>query len=84
MYEKQLSLQGALQWLQNYATTTISQFLTDYKKLPTWGAEIDKDIAEYIDRIAGCVRGYDSWSYETMRYYGRNGLEVARTRRVNV
>lgn len=84
MHEYDLDLQGALYWLSGYATSTVSKFLSDRDNLPSWGAEVDKAIYEYFDRVARCVRGYDQWSYETKRYYGQNGFQVQKTRKISL
>jgi hypothetical protein len=84
MQEYHLNLQGALYWLSGYATKTISKFLSDRKNLPSWGPTVDKALNEYFDRVGRCVRGYDVWSYETRRYYGKNGLKIQKTRRITL
>ena len=82
MHEHSVDLQGAFYWLSGHASKTVSKFLNDRKNLPSWGSDIDKAVNEYIDRMARCVRGYDAWSYETNRYYGKNGLEVQKSRKI--
>ncbi|KAF4609589.1 hypothetical protein D9613_012270 [Agrocybe pediades] len=84
MHEYQLDLQGALYWLSGYATHTIANFLSNRRNLPSWGPVIDKAVEEFFDRVGRCVRGYDAWSYETKRYYGKNGLQVQKTRRITL
>ena len=82
MHEHSVDLQGAFYWLSGYGSKTVSRFLHDRHNLPSWGSDIDKAVNEYIDRMARCVRGYDAWSYETNRYYGKNGLEVQKSRKI--
>lgn len=85
MHEHSLGLQDALDWLDGYAKTTIAKFLADRADLPSFGsADTDAAVVEYIDRMARCVRGYDSWSYETVRYYGDRGLEVQQSRKITL
>ncbi|KAF9477263.1 terpenoid synthase [Pholiota conissans] len=84
MYEHQLDLQGALYWLASYSEKTIAKFLSDKNSLPSWGAEVDASVKEYVDRLGRCVRGYDAWSYETNRYYGNNGLNIRQTRKITL
>lgn len=84
MHEHVVDLQGALYWLSGYANKTISKFLKDKQNLPSWGEKTDKAVNEYIERMARCVRGYDAWSYETKRYYGTNGLQVQKLRRITL
>ncbi|PPQ85717.1 hypothetical protein CVT25_002468 [Psilocybe cyanescens] len=84
MKEYEVDLQAALYWLSGYATKTISKFLTDRRKLPSWGPEIDVAVHEFFERVGRCVRGYDAWSYETNRYYGKNGLKIQETKRITL
>ena len=58
--------------------------MVNTSSLPSWGEKIDRAIRVYIDRVAGCVRGYDAWSYETNRYYGDNGLKVQECRKITL
>ncbi|KAF9033606.1 isoprenoid synthase domain-containing protein [Panaeolus papilionaceus] len=81
MNEHKIDLQAALYWLSGYATRTVARFMSDRAKLPSYGPEVDAAISVFIDRMGRCVRGYDAWSYETDRYYGKNGLTVQKTRR---
>lgn len=82
MKEYRVDLQAALYWLSGYATKTISKFLTDKRKLPLWGPDVDVAVHEFFERVGRCVRGYDAWSYETNRYYGKSGLKIQETRKI--
>ena len=84
MEEYHLDLQQALHWLSGYASKTISNFLANSCALPSWGSKIDGAIKKYIDLVARCVRGYDTWSYETNRYYGDDGLRVQERRKITL
>jgi Delta6-protoilludene synthase len=84
MEEYHLDLQQALYWLSGYASKTISNFLANSRALPSWGEGIDRAVRVYIDLVARCVRGYDTWSYETNRYYGDNGLKVQERRNITL
>ncbi|KAF8159217.1 terpenoid synthase [Crassisporium funariophilum] len=84
MHEHHLGFQKALVWLSVYSTATIKKFFSAQERLPSWGTKIDDAVKEYINRVGRCVRGYDSWSYETQRYYGRNGLKIQKHRRITL
>ncbi|KAF9472372.1 terpenoid synthase [Pholiota conissans] len=81
MHQHALDFQGAVFWLSEYASTTISKFLADQKNMPSWGEQVDGGVEEYINRMARCVRGADACSYESKRYYGVKGAQVQKTRR---
>jgi hypothetical protein len=53
-----------------------------FKPSQLWGKKIDRAVMVYIDRVAWCVRGYDTWNYETNRYYGDDGLKVRECRHI--
>ncbi|KAF5327419.1 hypothetical protein D9619_004694 [Psilocybe cf. subviscida] len=85
MYEHSLGFQNALFWLDEHAKQTIAKFQADRAELPSFGSvEVDAAVVEYINRMGRCVRGYDSWSYETVRYYGDQGLEVQKSRKFSL
>ena len=84
MEEYRIDLQQALYWLSGYASKTISNFLANSRALPSWGERIDRAVRVYIDLVARCVRGYDTWSYETNRYYGGDGLIVQKQRKITL
>ena len=84
MKEYKIDLQQALYWLSGYSSSTISKFLANSRALPSWGDRIDGAVKVYIDLVARCVRGYDTWSYETNRYYGHDGLKVQERRMITL
>ncbi|KAF9556629.1 terpenoid synthase [Agrocybe pediades] len=84
MRDHNLDLQGAFDWLDEYANRVIQQFLSDIQRLPSWGPAIDSRVRDYVDGIGQWVRGNDDWSCEAKRYYGEAGMKVKETRRVNL
>jgi hypothetical protein len=84
MHEHSLKLQNVLYWLDEYAKITIVKFHKDRVNLPSFGPEVDAAVVEYINRTARCIRDYDSWSYETVRYYGNRGLEVQQSKKITL
>ena len=84
MEEYHIDLQQALYWLSGYASKTISNFLANSRARPSWGERIDGAVRVYIDLVARCVRGYDTWSFETNRYYGNDGFRVQERRKVTL
>jgi hypothetical protein len=84
MEEYHLDLQQALYWLSGYASKTIFNFLTSMHTLPSWGEKIDEAITIYIDRVVRCVRGNNSWHFDTKRYYGDDGSKVEEWRKMTL
>jgi hypothetical protein len=84
MHEDSLSSQDALEWIGRYHADHLQNFNALKAKLPSWGSEIDRDVATYIEGIAQGIRGIDSWSFETQRYFGKKAEEVRKTRLVTL
>ncbi|KAJ8497051.1 hypothetical protein ONZ51_g763 [Trametes cubensis] len=84
MKAKNLSLQGAADYVGEHWKTLIEQYLDAKRRLPSWGEEIDKDVAQYADAMEDWVIGSMDWSFETSRYFGDAGQEVKRTRVVHL
>lgn len=80
MAEHCLDVQGAIDWLEIYATGVHASFLDNIAKLPKWGGDIDRRVKLYTDGIAQWVRGNDDWTYESGRYFGAKGSEIKKTR----
>ncbi|KAF4609521.1 hypothetical protein D9613_012269 [Agrocybe pediades] len=84
MREYGLTLQEALYWVSGYTTKIMENYVSDQRRLPSWGETVDKAVEKYFDRVARCVRGCDQWSYESGRYYGKKGLKIQQTRKMAV
>jgi hypothetical protein len=65
MEEKKTDLNGALKWIGDMFDQTVTQFLVDYKQLPSFGdPNLDAEVVEYVDGMANWVRGNNEWSFE--------------------
>lgn len=82
MHAKGLRLQEALDWIGNWHDRIVADFLDAKANLPSWGPAIDNQIARYGDGLAYVVRGVDSWSFESQRYFGTRGTEIQKTREI--
>jgi Delta6-protoilludene synthase len=80
MHHLSLSLPDAVAWVAAYHEEIEIKFFDRLKDVPLWGKEIDDQIAEYIEHIAGWPRCNDSWNFECGRYFGSKGLEIQKTR----
>ncbi|KAK7451208.1 hypothetical protein VKT23_012544 [Stygiomarasmius scandens] len=80
----QLDVQKALNWIGNLHDGLANQFLEAWKEIPTYGGPIDREIRTYADGLGNWVRGNDSWSFESDRYFGKEGLEIEKTRKVKL
>ena len=59
-----------------------AKFLAGFKRIPSFGAELDEQVRKYMNGVASWPRANVSWSFEGGRYFGNKGLEYRVTRRV--
>lgn len=62
----------------------MNNFISERKKLLSWGPDLDRDISRYVDAIGNWVVGNLCWSFETVRYFGPALEDVKRTRIVKL
>ena len=84
MNEKGVDLDGALKWLGEYHGQVLSKFLAQRSTLPSWGPTVDADVRAFVERLGYWIRGIDSWSLETERYFGTKGQEIQKHRLVTL
>lgn len=60
--------------------TTIDRFNTERENLPSWGADIDRDVAVYVQGLADWIVGSLHWSFLSERYFGKDGAEIKESR----
>ncbi|KAK4185224.1 terpenoid synthase [Podospora australis] len=80
MHEKDLDPQGAVNWICEWSDGVLKEFIETKNNLLSWGPEIDEQVARYVDGLAFWVRGNDDWTFESERYFGRNGAWVQQNR----
>lgn len=65
MHQRNLDVQGALDWIGKLHDDLVLKFLEDYKKVPTFpDPQITKDTAAYAEALGNWVRANDQWSFE--------------------
>jgi hypothetical protein len=84
MNEEGLDLQSAVEFVGDLCKQSIDRFNDDRMNLPSWGAKIDKDVGIYVNGLAHWIVGSLHWSFESERYFGKNGKEVKVTRVVDL
>ena len=73
---------GAMIWAADYHKDVETRFFDTLKRLPSFGTQVDHDLAIYIEHLANWPRSNDCWNFESGRYFGSKGLEYQRTRLV--
>ncbi|THH31282.1 hypothetical protein EUX98_g2931 [Antrodiella citrinella] len=84
MLHHHMTVQSAMDWIAELHEQLIHQFLDLLQSLPSWGHSIDDQVARYIDGLANWVRANDSWSFESQRYFGLDGLQIQDSRWVTL
>lgn len=84
MKEQKINLQAAIDWLERYAANVLAAFLDNTSHLPCWGTEVDEKVKIYVNGLAQWVRGNDDWTFESGRYFGREGLEIQMSRKMRL
>lgn len=82
--EFNLDPEGAINWVEGYIKQDIDAFLAARDALPSWGDDVDDEVKKYVDGIGYWVRGMDCWSFESQRYFGKDGLAIQKHRVVRI
>ncbi|KIJ64878.1 hypothetical protein HYDPIDRAFT_175348 [Hydnomerulius pinastri MD-312] len=75
-------LHEALDWIGEYSAILEARFLDNIDLLPSWGEEIDAQVATYVNGLGNWARANEAWSFETPRYFGKDGLDIQKHRKV--
>ena len=84
MKQDGLDLQSAVDFVGQLCQQSIDRFIEERANLPSWGPEIDRQVDIYVDGLRDWIVGSLHWSFESERYFGKTGLEVKRSRIVNL
>jgi hypothetical protein len=76
MKEKQVSIQEAVDWLGELVKARIDQYVTFRANVPSWGETVDAEVEQYLMGIDHLIVGALSWSFETIRYFGKERASV--------
>ncbi|KAH6645714.1 terpenoid synthase [Truncatella angustata] len=80
MKEFHCNLQQAIDWAAKAHAELVQQFNQTVLVVPRWGGPVDLDVQIYVDGIAQWVGANVQWSFESERYFGKRGLEIKKTR----
>jgi hypothetical protein len=61
MNQKGLDLQSAIDYVGNLCDQTLVRFNEDRKNLPSWGPDVDRQVATYVDGLASWIIGNVWW-----------------------
>ncbi|KAF8209071.1 terpenoid synthase [Mycena galopus ATCC 62051] len=85
MRARKLDLPATLEWISSLHDGLVEKFLVAFGQVPHYSdPELDRQVTEFIHGLGNWVRGYDVWSFESQRYFGKRGTEVQATRMVEL
>ncbi|KAF9237782.1 isoprenoid synthase domain-containing protein [Melanogaster broomeanus] len=84
MHHQGISLQAAANCAGALCKGSIQRFEENRAMLPSWGEEIDRQVAIYVEGLQDWMVGSLHWSFESERYFGKEGPQVKQTRIVKL
>ncbi|KAJ8480777.1 hypothetical protein ONZ51_g6432 [Trametes cubensis] len=79
-----LDLQSAVDFVGGLCKQTIDAFVENQRNLPSFGPELDRDVALYVQGMQDWIVGSLHWSFMTERYFGTSGAEIKKNRIVRL
>lgn len=85
MVNKGMDLQTAIDYVATLHDQLVDEFLAVFNSLPSFGSpEVDGMVQSFVHGLGNWVRANEAWSFESMRYFGRDGPRVRLERRVEL
>ncbi|KAG2046914.1 terpenoid synthase [Suillus hirtellus] len=84
MVKEGLDLQGAVDYCGRLCNISLQRFEENRANLPSWGEEVDKDVAKYVEGLQNWITGTLQWSFECARYFGKNAHIIKQNRIVKL
>ncbi|GAB1521198.1 hypothetical protein RhiTH_004289 [Rhizoctonia solani] len=84
MWNKEVDLQAAVDFVERMIQKRVKEYIDAKALLPSFGPEIDHQVAKYIQGIEHCIQANISWSLMSPRYFGADFEKVKETRIVNL
>ncbi|KAG2753035.1 terpenoid synthase [Suillus brevipes Sb2] len=78
MHEQGLDLQRAIGYAGQMCKSAIQRFEDNRAILPSWGEEVDRQVAIYVQGLQDWIVANLHWSFESTRYFGNDGQAVKR------
>ncbi|KAG2340424.1 terpenoid synthase [Suillus weaverae] len=80
MRERGLDLQGAVDYSGQMCKSAMRRFEDNRATLPSWGEEVDRQVAIYVQGLQDWIVANLHWSFESTRYFGKDGQAVKQDR----
>ncbi|KAF9034651.1 terpenoid synthase [Hymenopellis radicata] len=82
MHQLGLDIHSALQWISNLHDDLVAKFLKAWNHIPVYGGPLDFEMRTYTEGLGNWVRANEQWSFESERYFGKEGMIIQETRKV--
>ncbi|KAG1886736.1 isoprenoid synthase domain-containing protein [Suillus subluteus] len=76
MRERGLDLQGAVDYSGQMCKIAMQRFEDNRAILPSWGTEVDRQVAIYVQGLQDWIVANLHWSFESTHYFGKDGQAV--------
>ncbi|KAJ7504748.1 hypothetical protein B0H11DRAFT_2221492 [Mycena galericulata] len=73
-----MSVQQPMNWIPDLHDKIVNDFLETWHTITVPGL-VAREIRIYLDGLANLYRANDTWSFESERYFGKQGAEIMRT-----
>ncbi|KAG8908272.1 hypothetical protein FRB99_007805 [Tulasnella sp. 403] len=80
MNEMGLDVQGAVDFVGDLIMRRIDRYVADKELLPSWGPEVDAQLAQYVAGLERWVIGVLHWSFDSERYFGAEHERIKKDR----
>jgi hypothetical protein len=86
MQNQGLELQEAVDFVGTLCKQSIDRFVEASKRVPSFdnGGQIDRDVAQYVKGLEDWIVGSLHWSFESERYFAKEGRIIKKTRTVKL
>ncbi|KAF8507605.1 terpenoid synthase [Gautieria morchelliformis] len=84
MRNRDLDVQGAFDHAGNMCIEAIKGYCEYKSRLPSYGPEIDRQVAAYTRGLESWISGNLEWSFLTQRYFGDRGQEIKKHLRMSL
>lgn len=84
MHHHGMTLQEAVDFVGDLCKKSIDRFIENRACLPSWGPEIDQQVQAYVQGLADWIVGSLHWSFKSERYFGKKGLQIKKSRVVEL
>ncbi|EIW83393.1 terpenoid synthase [Coniophora puteana RWD-64-598 SS2] len=79
MRDLNIDLGSAVSWAVMQHAVAQRAFIEGIARLPSWDADVDRQVRDYLDGLGHWAKAYHTWAFEVERYFGDRGKEVKAT-----